>query len=185
LKTLDEYFADTECSIDYLKIDTQGTELLILKGAAGLLRNKKISLLKAEVSTIAVYKNQVMFSEIDFYLRSFGYTMVDFITYGHKRISTFNNKEGKRYSGHCGDAIYAFDIETVDKGQELKKALMLSWSGYTGLAINIQQKLKLEAREIDAIVSLSHRTFRQQLRTMVKNLIPLLLFQLLKKIKPE
>lgn len=84
-EALDDYAKNKIEQIDYLKIDTQGTELDILKGAQQLLNQRKIHVIKVEVSTISIYKNQALFSDIDLYLRKHNYQMVDFITYRNEK----------------------------------------------------------------------------------------------------
>jgi len=53
--------------IDLLKIDVQGAELDVLKGARKSLKNCLI--IHTEVEFVPLYKNQPLFSDIDFYLR--------------------------------------------------------------------------------------------------------------------
>ena len=78
VQTLDSYFANEELTLDYLKLDTQGSELLILQGAEDLISSGKVSVIKVEVSTIAIYKNQALFSDIDLFLRKYNYDLADF-----------------------------------------------------------------------------------------------------------
>lgn len=60
VETLSCYFNNNEI-IDYLKLDTQGSELLILNGAEKLLDEKRINTIKVEVSTLAIYREQAFF----------------------------------------------------------------------------------------------------------------------------
>lgn len=66
---------DTTCKtlginqIDFLKLDTQGTELSILNGAVQLLKSHSIGVIKCEVSFIPVYQEQAVFSSIDLFLK--------------------------------------------------------------------------------------------------------------------
>ncbi len=70
LKTRDKNFGDV------IKIDTQGTELKILKGAKNVLRNTKFII--SEVSFVHLYNNQNLFSELEIYLRKFGFSFYCF-----------------------------------------------------------------------------------------------------------
>lgn len=56
-------------NIDFIKIDTQGSELNIIKGGENLL-SKNILGLEVEVEFQAVYEKQPLFSEIDNYVRN-------------------------------------------------------------------------------------------------------------------
>lgn len=63
-------------NIDFIKIDTQGSELEILKGAQRVLSNEVLGI-EVEVEFQPLYENQPLFSEIDSYLRSLGFILLD------------------------------------------------------------------------------------------------------------
>lgn len=60
-------------SLDYIKIDTQGSELEILKGAGDLLHTTRC--IDIEVEFNPIYEGQSLFSETDAYLRSKGFVL--------------------------------------------------------------------------------------------------------------
>lgn len=62
--------------IDYLKIDTQGTELEVLRGGANLLKNQLIKFIELEVITAPVYLNKEKWSSVIDYLLRFNYHLV-------------------------------------------------------------------------------------------------------------
>lgn len=66
---------DTVCSIqpDVMKIDTQGTELDILKGAGNLLQGTIA--VELEVEFVEQYKGQALFSDVDGFMRSQGFML--------------------------------------------------------------------------------------------------------------
>ncbi|QBR71734.1 hypothetical protein CU048_11110 [Beijerinckiaceae bacterium] len=68
---------------DYLKIDVQGGELDVLKGATRLL--DKIIAIHCEVEFAPVYRNQPLFAEIDTFLRSAGFDLIDLVNAGYNR----------------------------------------------------------------------------------------------------
>lgn len=77
--TLDEYCLNNNINeIDILKMDIQGAELLALKGAEKLLKNKKIKLIFTELYFKEQYKNQALFHDIYSFLITFGYKLQDF-----------------------------------------------------------------------------------------------------------
>jgi hypothetical protein len=170
LETLDNYFK--EVTVDYLKIDTQGTELNILKGAHYLLQNKKVSVIKVEVSAIPVYKNQALFSDIDLHLRNLNYTLVDFITYHQDRLPVFQSKKHWQHSGSGGDAIYILNVAPENKKQVLIQGLIIAWLGYDSLAKHLLSSIQLSAQEIQFILSLSDLTWKHRLKNLIKNLLP-------------
>ena len=83
-------------SIDILKLDVQGAELLVLEGARRMLENKKINLIFTEVEFIEIYKGQPLFHEITAFLSAYNYQLFGLHT-AHK----FDNGQLA-----WGDAIY-------------------------------------------------------------------------------
>ena len=63
-------------NIDFIKLDTEGTELNILKGSKNILK-KSVLGLSIEVKFIKVNDDQPLFFEIDKYLRSLGFELYD------------------------------------------------------------------------------------------------------------
>lgn len=66
--TLDHWALREKVSaVDYIKVDTQGTELEILRGGVNTLRN--VRCLEVEVEFNPIYIGQPVFSDIDMFLR--------------------------------------------------------------------------------------------------------------------
>lgn len=80
--------------IDILKLDLQGYELEALKGMTGII--KKIKSITLEVEFIALYKNQALFSDIDFFLRQNNFQLFNL-------YELWTQKDGQLTAG---DAIY-------------------------------------------------------------------------------
>jgi FkbM family methyltransferase len=75
--TLDEFCTENQISsIDLLKIDTQGFELRVLKGAETLLSKGKIRTIFFEVNFVPLYRDQPTFAEIHDFLCTHGYRFV-------------------------------------------------------------------------------------------------------------
>jgi FkbM family methyltransferase len=64
-------------NIDILKLDVQGSELAILKGAEKLLNTKRIKLIYTEAYFKQQYLSQPLFYEIGGYLKEQGYYLAD------------------------------------------------------------------------------------------------------------
>jgi FkbM family methyltransferase len=62
-------------AIQFLKIDTQGTELNILKGSGAYLQ--QCLGVQCEVEFLPLYDNQPLFGDVDAFLRSAGFTLFD------------------------------------------------------------------------------------------------------------
>ncbi len=74
--TIDSFCREKNINkIDILKMDTQGGELLVLRGAEKMLTEQKISLVFLEISFIYIYKKQALFHEIESFMVSHGYTL--------------------------------------------------------------------------------------------------------------
>jgi FkbM family methyltransferase len=74
---------DTFCAehsierIDLLKLDTQGYEAEVLRGATRLLNQKAVNLVLAEVQFSEYYENQAYFDDVYAVLKESGYRLVD------------------------------------------------------------------------------------------------------------
>ena len=69
--------------IDFIKIDTQGSELDILKGATNFYEN--LIGLEVEVEFIELYYKQPLFSEVNSFIESKGFSLIDLKRYFWKR----------------------------------------------------------------------------------------------------
>jgi FkbM family methyltransferase len=58
---------------DYLKLDIQGAELDVLRGATNLLR--RVVVISTEVEFVPLYKEQPLFADVDTFLRSQGFVL--------------------------------------------------------------------------------------------------------------
>ncbi len=82
--------------IDLLKIDAQGAENLIFKGAENLLNNLEIELIYCEVSFITLYKGSALFHEICSLLEKKRY----------KLFNVFNIEHNQKGQIAWGDALF-------------------------------------------------------------------------------
>ena len=96
--------------VDFIKIDTQGYELSILKGCLSYLEN--VVGLEVEVEFEPVYIGQPLFSEVDNYVKENGFILVDLKRYYWKRK---NNKNTGNRKGQIifGDALYFKSPEQI------------------------------------------------------------------------
>ena len=109
VQSLDTVILDRHLNdVDFLKLDTQGSELEILKGSEIILNHYLLGL-KIEVEFIELYKNQALFSEIDLYLKEKGFQLIDLKRHFWKRKS-YSHFMGK---GQLifGDALYFKNID--------------------------------------------------------------------------
>lgn len=76
---LDDIAEVADC--DFLKVDVQGAELDVLKGAARAL--DRAVTVHCEVEFSPVYKGQALFGDVDLLLRTGGFELIDFINAGY------------------------------------------------------------------------------------------------------
>lgn len=104
--TLDEFAKQKSIEkINILKLDTQGSEYLVLEGAKELIKQKKIDLIYTELIVLPTYKHQLQLSE---YLSLFN--TLDFELYNFYNLSL--TKEGKLRQV---DAIFISSSLTLEK----------------------------------------------------------------------
>lgn len=74
--TLDAYCRTRDLDeIDYLKIDTEGHDLEVLKGASELLATHRIGFVQVEAAMTRANRKHVAFAEFDEHLWKFGYVL--------------------------------------------------------------------------------------------------------------
>jgi hypothetical protein len=81
--------------IDFLKLDTQGSELDILRGGGDFLR--EISIIKCEVMFVQLYEGQPLFDEVVGTLASYGF-----------RFFAFDGGGGEVYGKKFGPTVCLF-----------------------------------------------------------------------------
>lgn len=83
--TLDEYcYANQVDSITLLKIDTQGYELEVLKGAQTLMKGDRIQLIYLEVNFAEIYEGLPQFDETFRFLSDNNFGLVSFYEFAHQ-----------------------------------------------------------------------------------------------------
>ncbi len=164
VSTIDNLLSEQNIDqIDFLKLDTQGTELEILKGAHNSLVNHKIGVIFSEFSFIKCYANQNSFSELEIYLKKYNYECIDcrFYPNATKNINPlFRNKiyENSRYSVG-GDAIFIPKIENTNLSRNsiFKIALIIANLGYYSVANTFFNSCKLSEIEINELLKYSNK----------------------------
>jgi len=113
-KRLDDISEITSCH--FLKLDVQGAELDVFRGAEKLLAGTLV--IQAEVNFVSMYKGQPLFGEVDCYLRSKGF--VPHALLGPQGRTFFplvvNNDTGaKIHQAMWADMIYVRDFMRFDE----------------------------------------------------------------------
>ena len=100
-------------NIDFIKIDTQGYELAILKGAHNTIEN--VIGLEVEVEFLQIYENQPTFGEVNTFLIKKGFELFDLKRYFWKRKNTKSYENQKRGQIIFADALYFRTPESILK----------------------------------------------------------------------
>ena len=95
---------------DFLKVDVQGGELLVLQGAAKRLRD--VLVVHIEVEFLPLYKNQPLFADIDSFLRCHGFAFHTMIPFGRtfKPMVVGNDASAWVRQILWADAVYVRDF---------------------------------------------------------------------------
>jgi FkbM family methyltransferase len=86
--------------IDFIKADTQGSELFVLQGAAHALASSGVGV-EVEVEFTPIYKGQPLFADVDTYMRGLGYLLFDLKPCYWKRAA------GWKAGGSYGQIVWA------------------------------------------------------------------------------
>ncbi|MEO7190768.1 MAG: FkbM family methyltransferase [Vicinamibacterales bacterium] len=86
--------------VDFIKADTQGSELLVLQGARAALSDSVVGV-EVEVEFSPIYKDQPLFPDVDAFLRGMGYMLFDL------RSCYWKRREGRGLGGPHGQIMWA------------------------------------------------------------------------------
>jgi FkbM family methyltransferase len=79
-RSLDEVLSEAALTdVDFIKLDTQGSELAILEGATKILADSVFGL-EIEVYFAELYKDQPLFADVDPFVRQRGFDLIDICT---------------------------------------------------------------------------------------------------------
>jgi FkbM family methyltransferase len=90
--------------IDFVKADTQGSELFVLQGASRALTDSAVGV-EVEVEFAPIYKGQPVFADVDAFMRGLGYQLFDLRPVYWKRAAG-RDLGGPRGQIIWGDALY-------------------------------------------------------------------------------
>ena len=129
---------------EFIKLDTQGSELEIFKGARRVMARETVAIF-TEVSFATIYRDQPLFSDVEAFLREQGFTF-----YGFPSLHNRSRKAlDKHQEGGCERTIYAdavFFKDPFEGGAQLSNrqgaslllcAMML---GYFDFALELSEK---------------------------------------------
>lgn len=160
--------------VDFMKLDTEGSELDILKGAISLLKKTVIGL-SIEVEFLPLHKEQPVFSDVDSFLRALGFSLFDLAIYRSSRkalpVPTSSPIPGPLERGQVisGEALYLCDgvneiesLRALEEGWDdikvLKLASIMELFCLPDCAVELiqvaQRKGLLQGRDVDYLIDM-------------------------------
>ena len=131
---------------DFIKVDTQGSELFVLRGAAATLASSMVGV-EVEVEFTPIYTGQPLFADVDSFMRGLGYMLFDL------RPCYWKREAGRAIGGPRGqiiwaDALYLKSIDalrtavtaldpSLRRGKILKAISVALLYGYCDYALDI------------------------------------------------
>lgn len=124
IKKLDDFLPTINVNdVDFLELDTQGSELDILQGSIKFLTNNVLGL-KVEVEFIEMYKKQPLFDSVNNYLLDKGFLLFDIRNYYLHRKKMRENIQSKGQL--CwGQAYYLRDYSFFLNSSDITKLIKL------------------------------------------------------------
>lgn len=149
--------------VDFIKLDTQGSELLILEGAAQTFADSVFGV-EVEVEFSPMYNNQPLFSDVDVFLRKLDFSLFDLAPCYWKR------KIGRPLGGSQGQLIYADALYLRDG---------MSFSRIVGLFAEDRLRKSKILRALSICLLYGYFDYALELLRFNKELLDLLDYELL------
>ena len=154
--TLDSILYEDGIIPDFIKIDTQGAELEILKGCEKILIDYS-PIVTCETWCAEVYKNAPMMHEVIDYMHSLGYQVFDMELaaawkHGHKHVSCKPKSIGYEVL-----FVKIKNINNKYSDQILKLVLLLELYGYRDYALYLMSSLKMNFKNLEILMSKNNK----------------------------
>jgi FkbM family methyltransferase len=99
--------------VDFLKMDVQGGELMVLEGAARMLRD--VLVVHTEACFAPMYKSQPLFADLDRHLRASGFVFHKFVYFGGYPFKPMPLGQAGVLDQHLwSDVVYVRDFQSFD-----------------------------------------------------------------------
>lgn len=133
-ETLDAVCSREDVWPDILKIDTQGSELAILRGASNCLSRSLVAV-EIEVEFLPLYRGQPLFADVHAFMTGAGYRLMDLGNLLHVRGRRTRNVGGSKSNLVSGDALYfreasALATRVMNDGEGAMNPIAVACAGY-------------------------------------------------------
>jgi FkbM family methyltransferase len=171
--TLDLYCKEKNVSyIDFIHMDVQGAELMVLIGASAHMNS--IDIIWMEVSSVDIYKDQPLKREVNDYMKSFGYFKAldigDYVTGDELWIR-------KAYMDSLPQ-----ETQRVLKSEHVKSSISFRINSIISSSRKYLSKKKADSRELYEVGIKSTQLFNITLE-ILRNLIPQYVVSLLSSLR--
>lgn len=148
---------DEAKSTDFLKLDVQGAELMIMENARNTLAN--VSVIQCEVEFIELYEGQPLHADIDKFLRANGFLFMRFAyTMGRpfKPLINVSNPNTAISQMLWGDAVYIRDFRRMKNwtNRQLKASAFILHTLYDAFDLTYLILKELDRRQKSDLASL-------------------------------
>lgn len=136
--TIDLFAKERDLAVDFLKVDTEGTEFYVIKGADEQLREHALGV-RTGVYFNPCYKGQPLFGDIQDFLMERGFFLlnIDYHGYGFPRNNLFRKPDPMMPENHrygvliSSDGVWLKHLDlVVERFQADKRALALAMLKY-------------------------------------------------------
>ena len=165
--------------IDFIKADTQGSELFVLQGSADALTSSGLGV-EVEVEFTPIYKRQPLFAEVDTFMRGLGYLLFDLKPCYWKRAGGW--KAGGPYGQIIwADALYLKGVPALQStlarvSPDTRKSKVLRAISVALLYGYFDYALEIAARSGDALAPDERALIERRIRERGEGHGPLPLF---------
>ena len=178
--------SEKEGDIDFIKLDTQGSELSILHGASETLDN--VIGLEVEVEFVKLYEEQSLFSDIDQFLKSKNFQLIDLSRYHWNR----NEHKVGIEKGQLifSDALYFKTPEVLIEDDNttpemiIKALVLYVLYGYIDMALSLLKQAKAKNVISDnEYIQCNQYILKSRRRSLIPNFKgKILIYKLLNKV---
>jgi len=128
--SLDEFSKNYDLgSLDFIKIDIQGAELDVFKGARKTL--EKTLMIVSEVEWIEQYIDQPLFGDVDSFLKDNDFMLHKFLGYGTRSLKPMILNQNKNFGTQLiwSDALFIRNVINASKlsNEDLMKSAVMSY----------------------------------------------------------